>query len=224
MNELKNRGVEDILIAVVDGLKGFPDAIQAVFPDTTVQTCIVHLLRQSLQFVSYKDRKAVATALKGIYKAVDAAAGEGHGHSAHVGRDVVVHYRWHPLHGRRLRRHYGEDRRTGRFVHVETGPGVVVVVAAWMLDPAACAGMELGPPRASAAALAGLHDLLTRRGLRRSSPGDPVVQEKQDDPTRSPRSRPAPPRQLQHRARFRAVAEDERGRARERGRDAWRHS
>ena len=76
MNELRNRGVEDILIAVVDGLKGFPDAIQAVFPDTTVQTCIVHLLRQSLDFVSYKDRKAVAAALKGIYKAVDAAAGE----------------------------------------------------------------------------------------------------------------------------------------------------
>lgn len=75
MNELKNRGVEDILIAVIDGLKGFPDAIQAVFPETTIQTCIVHLLRQSLDFVSYKDRKAVAAALKGIYKAVDAAAG-----------------------------------------------------------------------------------------------------------------------------------------------------
>ena len=75
MNELKNRGVEDILIAVVDGLKGFPDAIQAVFPETTIQTCIVHLLRQSLDFVSYKDRKAVAAALKGIYKAVDAEAG-----------------------------------------------------------------------------------------------------------------------------------------------------
>jgi putative transposase len=75
MNELRNRGVEDILIAVIDGLKGFPDAIQAVFPETTIQTCIVHLLRQSLDFVSYKDRKAVATALKGIYKAVDAEAG-----------------------------------------------------------------------------------------------------------------------------------------------------
>ena len=68
--------MEDVLIAVVDGLKGFPDAIQAVFPDATIQTCIVHLLRQSLDFVSYKDRKAVAAALKGIYKAVDAAAGE----------------------------------------------------------------------------------------------------------------------------------------------------
>jgi putative transposase len=76
MNELRNRGVEDILLAVVDGLKGFPDAIRAVFPDATVQTCIVHLLRHSLDFVSYKDRKAVAAALKDIYRAVDAKAGE----------------------------------------------------------------------------------------------------------------------------------------------------
>ncbi len=75
MNELKNRGVEDILIAVVDGLKGFPDAIHAVFPDTLVQSCIVHLIRNSLSFVSYKDRKSVATALKAIYRAVDDKAG-----------------------------------------------------------------------------------------------------------------------------------------------------
>ncbi len=52
MNELRNRGVEDILLAVVDGLKGFPDAIRAVFPEALVQTCIVHLLRHSLDFVS----------------------------------------------------------------------------------------------------------------------------------------------------------------------------
>jgi putative transposase len=76
MNELKNRGVEDVLIAVVDGLKGFPDAITAVFPDATVQTCIIHLLRQSLALVAYKDRKAVAAALKEVYRAVDATAGE----------------------------------------------------------------------------------------------------------------------------------------------------
>jgi putative transposase len=74
MNELKNRGVEDVLVAVVDGLKGFPEAITAVFPEATVQTCIVHLLRQSLAFVAYKDREAVAAALKDIYRAVDAAA------------------------------------------------------------------------------------------------------------------------------------------------------
>src|SRR3954464_11118272 len=76
MNELRNRGVEDVLVAVVDGLKGFPEAITAVFPDATVQTCIVHLLRQSLAFVAYKDRKAVAAGLKDIYRAVDARPGE----------------------------------------------------------------------------------------------------------------------------------------------------
>lgn len=75
MNELRNRGVEDVLLAVVDGLKGFPEAITAVFPDAMVQTCIVHLLRHSLDFVSYKDRKPVAAALKEIYKALDADAG-----------------------------------------------------------------------------------------------------------------------------------------------------
>ena len=75
MTELKNRGVDDVLIAVVDGLKGFPDAITAVFPQAQVQTCIVHLIRNSLDFVSYKDRKAVAAALKEIYRAKDADAG-----------------------------------------------------------------------------------------------------------------------------------------------------
>lgn len=75
MTELKNRGIEDILIAVVDGLKGFPDAITAVFAETQVQTCIVHLIRNSLDFVSYKDRRAVAAALKAVYKATDADAG-----------------------------------------------------------------------------------------------------------------------------------------------------
>lgn len=76
MNELRNRGVEDILLAVVDGLKGFPDAITAVFPETIVQTCIVHLLRNSMDFVSWKDRKGLATALKEIYRATDADAAE----------------------------------------------------------------------------------------------------------------------------------------------------
>ena len=75
MNELKNRGVADILIAVVDGLKGFPEAIGAVFPQTVVQTCIVHLIRHSLEFVSWKDRKLVVPTLRAIYKARDAEAG-----------------------------------------------------------------------------------------------------------------------------------------------------
>lgn len=76
MNELKARGVGDILIAVVDGLKGFPDAITAVFPDTVVQTCIVHLIRNSTQLASWKDRKALAAALKPIYQADHAEAAE----------------------------------------------------------------------------------------------------------------------------------------------------
>jgi putative transposase len=75
MNELKNRGVEDVLIAVVDGLKGFPEAISAVFPQAIVQTCIVHLIRHSLEFVSWKDRKPVVPALRMIYRATDAEAG-----------------------------------------------------------------------------------------------------------------------------------------------------
>jgi putative transposase len=76
MNELKDRGVADILIAVVDGLKGFPEAISAVFPKTQVQACVVHLIRRSLDFVSYKDRKEVAAALKEIYRARTAELGE----------------------------------------------------------------------------------------------------------------------------------------------------
>jgi transposase-like protein len=76
MNELKNRGVEDILIAVVDGLKGFPEAITAVFPQTQVQTCIVHLLRNSLEFVGWKDYNAVTGALKEVYRAETAQAAE----------------------------------------------------------------------------------------------------------------------------------------------------
>jgi putative transposase len=74
MNELRNRGVEDILIAVVDGLKGFPEAIEAAFPKAWTQTCIVHLIRNSLEAVSWKDRKALMPALKAIYQASTAAA------------------------------------------------------------------------------------------------------------------------------------------------------
>lgn len=70
-NELKNRGCQDILIAVVDGLKGLPEAINVVFPKTTVQTCIVHLMRNSLDYAGWKDRKLVAAALKPIYAAAN---------------------------------------------------------------------------------------------------------------------------------------------------------
>ncbi len=72
MNELKNRGVQDVLIAVVDGLKGFPEAITAAFPEAMVQTCIVHLARHSLNFCSWKDRKVVAADLRRIYEAATA--------------------------------------------------------------------------------------------------------------------------------------------------------
>ena len=75
MNELKNRGVADILIAVVDGLKGFPDAINAVFPETVVQTCVVHLIRNSMSFASWKDRKLIAGSLRSVYRAQSAEVG-----------------------------------------------------------------------------------------------------------------------------------------------------
>jgi putative transposase len=74
--ELKNRGVRDIFIACVDGLKGFPEAIEAVFPQTEVQLCIVHLVRHSLNFVSWKQRKEVARDLKLIYTAATEAEAE----------------------------------------------------------------------------------------------------------------------------------------------------
>lgn len=67
LNELKARGVGDILIAVVDKLKGFPDAIEAAFPQTTVQTCIVYLIRNSLEAVSRKDPNALMPSLKAVY-------------------------------------------------------------------------------------------------------------------------------------------------------------
>ena len=76
MTELKNRGVADVLITVVDGLKGFPEAISAVFPQAQVQTCIVHLIRYSMEFASWKERKAVAGALKTIYRAETAQAAQ----------------------------------------------------------------------------------------------------------------------------------------------------
>jgi len=73
-NDLKTRGVEDILIAVTDGLKGMPDALEVVFPATTLQTCIVHLIRNSLAYANWKERKALAAAIKPIYTAPSAEA------------------------------------------------------------------------------------------------------------------------------------------------------
>jgi transposase-like protein len=75
-NDLKTRGTQDILIGVADGLKGLPEALEAVFPATTLQTCIVHLIRNSLDYASWKDRKALAAAIKPVYTAPSAEAAE----------------------------------------------------------------------------------------------------------------------------------------------------
>ena len=75
-NDLKTRGVEDVLIAVTDGLKGMPEALSAVFPETTLQTCIVHLIRNSLDYAAWDKRRALAKALKPIYQAINAEAAE----------------------------------------------------------------------------------------------------------------------------------------------------
>jgi putative transposase len=76
MTELRSRGIQDILIAVVDGLKGFPEAITSVFPQTVVQTCIVHLIRFSMHFATWKERRLVGAALRPIYQAESAAAAQ----------------------------------------------------------------------------------------------------------------------------------------------------
>jgi putative transposase len=67
ITELKNRGIKDIFIACVDGLKGFPEAIESVFPDTQIQLCIVHMVRNSVKYVNWKDRKPICADLKTIY-------------------------------------------------------------------------------------------------------------------------------------------------------------
>lgn len=74
--ELANRGIQDVLIVCCDGLTGFPDAIEATWPQATVQTCVVHLIRASMRFVSYKDRKAVAAGLRAVYTAPNADTAE----------------------------------------------------------------------------------------------------------------------------------------------------
>ena len=75
LTDIKNRGTEDILIACMDGLTGFPEAVKAVFPDTHIQHCIVHMVRNSTKFVSYKDLKAVCKDLREVYSAINAESG-----------------------------------------------------------------------------------------------------------------------------------------------------
>jgi len=76
LNDIKKRGVDDVLIFAIDGLNGFSEAIKAVYPKSEIQRCIVHQIRNSLKFVSYKDRKAVAKDLKSVYTALDEAGGQ----------------------------------------------------------------------------------------------------------------------------------------------------
>ena len=94
MTEIKNRGVNDILIAIIDGLKGFPEAINSVFPETQIQTCIVHLIRNSLDFCSWKDRKSVAKELKSVYRAEDPQAAQAalQAFESHVGSSIRSHH------------------------------------------------------------------------------------------------------------------------------------
>src|ERR1051325_5929322 len=76
LTEIKNRGVRDIFIGCVDGIKGFPEAMETVFPVTQVQLCLVHMVRRSLAYVGWKERKAVAQDLKRIYRAATVTAAE----------------------------------------------------------------------------------------------------------------------------------------------------
>ena len=77
LTELKNRGMKDMLIACIDGLKGFPEAIETVYPDTYIQLCIVHMVRNSVRFVSWKDRKKITADLKNVYRAATEEEAKG---------------------------------------------------------------------------------------------------------------------------------------------------
>jgi len=101
VTELKNRGVKDIFIACVDGLKGFPEAIESIFPDTQIQLCIVHMVRHSLNYVSWKQRKEVAADLKAIYQASTMEQAEMHLEQFEAKWDTS-----HPTIGRSWRRNW----------------------------------------------------------------------------------------------------------------------
>ncbi|ASG90631.1 IS256 family transposase [Salmonella enterica] len=101
LTELKNRSLQDILIACVDGLKGFPDAINSVFPQTHIQLCIIHMVRNSLKYVAWKDYKAVTSGLKAVYQApteeaalmaLDAFAGEWDGKYPQISKSWRAHW------------------------------------------------------------------------------------------------------------------------------------
>jgi hypothetical protein len=95
-----------------------------------------------------------------------------HRHSAHIGQELEIYYRWHPLYGRKVRFRDSEQRASGCVVHLDDGSGAITVVSAWMLDPVLCVSMKLGEPRIAVSALRELHNLLVERGLRGNSPND----------------------------------------------------
>src|SRR5215475_2970869 len=97
------------------------------------------------------------------------------GYSTRVDQEVTIHYRWHALYGRPVRLFYSEKRRGADVVLVEGEHGAGIVVAAWMLDPAACAALTVGEPQVSVPALCDLRRLLLEHGLRRGSSGDQNV-------------------------------------------------
>lgn len=109
--------------------------------------------------------------------------------------------------GRQFRVERVDRRKSGQFVHIEVLPGIFMVGAAWMLDPAACTGINLGTPRVSLAALSDLDDLLSRRGLRRSSSGDVIAGKEQTDARPPPRA--VEPQATADAVRLGAVARDE---------------
>jgi hypothetical protein len=109
------------------------------------------------------------------------APSQSSGHSAHIGQDVVIHYRWHPLYGRSARRIQGEQRGSGEFVHVELTPGAVTILPGWKLDAVYCAGLKVGAPQVSLSALCALDELLIACESRLvSSNGSTVTQEAHD--------------------------------------------
>jgi hypothetical protein len=143
---------------------------------------------------------------------------QSQGYSTRVEQEVEIHYRWHALFGRPVRRLYAERRARGDVVLVEGEPGVAVLVSAWMLDPAACAGMRLGGPHASIEALVDLDRLLTEHGLRRSLDGDnDVAREDRREERIATERLPKAATSAQHVAGLDGTKGDERSRARRRG-------
>ncbi len=106
---------------------------------------------------------------------------QSRGHSAHIGQNVVVHYRWHPLYGRQVRCILTEQRASGEIAHIELEPGVVTKLVAWKLDPVSCSAMKVGVPQVNLAALSDLHRLLSLCESRLlSANGNTVTQEDND--------------------------------------------